>query len=266
MYPQLFARAFYEGLREAGEDQIVNLLRCAWAGSQRYGALVWSGDVHSTFTDLRRQLTVGIHMGLAGIPWFTTDIGGFHDGDVTDPAFHELLVRWFQFGTFCPVMRLHGLRQPFERVTAADGTPRLFSGADNELWSYGEEVYGILEPLVHLREAMRPYLREVMAEAHTDGQPVMRALFHEFPDDATSWEIDDQFLLGPSVLVAPVTSAGVTSRSVYLPPGAVWSRLSDGTRHDGGRWLEVPAPLASVPVFLRDGALGELIGALPAPT
>lgn len=264
VYPQLFARAFHEGLREEGESEIVNLIRCAWAGSQRYGALVWSGDIHSTFTDLRRQLVAGIHMGLAGIPWFTTDIGGFHHGDIADPAFHELLVRWFQFGTFCPVMRLHGDRRPFEDVTATDGTARFRSGAGNELWSFGDEVFALLEPLVHLREAMRPYVRRVMAEAHTGGQPVMRALFHEFPGDARCWRIDDQFLFGPSILVAPVMTAGATSRSVYLPPGATWTRLTDGATHDGGQWLEVGAPLAGVPVFLRDGALEELIGALGA--
>ncbi|MBC7550471.1 MAG: family 31 glucosidase, partial [Cellulomonas sp.] len=91
LYPQMFARAFYEGQRAAGQDEVVNLVRCAWAGSQRYGALVWSGDIHSTFEDYRRQITAGIHMGVAGIPWFTTDIGGFHDGDLTDPGFRELL-------------------------------------------------------------------------------------------------------------------------------------------------------------------------------
>src|SRR5699024_733021 len=99
VYPQAFSRAVFEGQRDAGEADVVNLVRCAWAGSQRYGALVWSGDVSSTFQDLACQVTAGIHMGVAGIPWFTTDIGGFHRGDVTDPDFHELLVRWFQFGT-----------------------------------------------------------------------------------------------------------------------------------------------------------------------
>src|SRR5450830_129479 len=116
LYPQAFARAFYEGQVDAGQENVVNLLRCAWAGSQRYGALVWSGDIHSTWADFRRQITAGIHMGVAGIPWFTTDIGGFHDGDITDPDFHELLIRWFQFATFCPVMRIHGDRKPTEDV------------------------------------------------------------------------------------------------------------------------------------------------------
>jgi len=260
VYPQHFARALHEGQVAAGETEVVNLLRCAWAGSQRYGALAWSGDISSTFEDLRRQITAGLHMGVAGIPWFTTDIGGFHRGDSRDPAFHELLVRWFQLGTFCPVMRLHGDRLPYEEVAAADGSRRLRSGGPNELWSFGEEVYEVLAGYVHLREALRPYVRDVMRQAHEDGQPVMRTLFHEFPDDEASWTVDDQFLLGPDLLVAPVTVAGARSRSVHLPAGARWTDLRTGDVHEGGRRVELDAPLAEIPVLARDGALAHLVG------
>jgi alpha-D-xyloside xylohydrolase len=260
IYPQMFARAFYEGQRAAGQEEIVNLLRCAWAGSQRYGALVWSGDIHSTFEDFRRQITAGIHMGVAGIPWFTTDIGGFHNGDVNDPAFRELLVRWFQFGTFCPVMRLHGDRKPSEPVSAQDDSPRLASGAGNELWSFGEDVYEILASYVHLRETMRPYTRELMAQAHTSGQPVMRGMFHEFPAEAECWDLDDQYMYGPDLLVAPVVVAGSTSREVFLPAGASWTNLHTGAILDGGCRVEVDAPLGVIPVFARDGSHPELVG------
>lgn len=260
LYPQLFARAFHDGLQAAGTEQVVNLVRCAWAGSQRYGALVWSGDIHSTFESLQRQITAGIHMGVAGIPWFTTDIGGFHQGDATDPAFHELLIRWFQFGAFCPVMRLHGDRLPYEDVTAADGSRRLRSGGPNELWSYGEAVYEVLARYVHLREALRPYTRTVMAQAHTDGQPVLRGLFHEFPHDAASWDARDEYLYGPDLLVAPVVHAGATQREVYLPAGARWTSLTTGEVHDGGQTVTVDAPLSVIPVFARDSALPELVG------
>ncbi len=260
IYPQMFARAFYEGQRAAGQEEIVNLLRCAWAGSQRYGALVWSGDIHSTFEDFRRQITAGIHMGVAGIPWFTTDIGGFHNGDVNDPAFRELLVRWFQFGTFCPVMRLHGDRKPSEPVSAQDDSPRLASGAGNELWSFGEDVYEILASYVHLRETMRPYTRELMAQAHTSGQPVMRGMFHEFPAEAECWDLDDQYMYGTDLLVAPVVVAGSTSREVFLPAGASWTNLHTGAILDGGCRVEVDAPLGVIPVFARDGSHPELVG------
>jgi alpha-D-xyloside xylohydrolase len=261
LYPQHFARAFYEGQMAAGQTEIVNLVRCAWAGSQRYGALVWSGDIHSTFDDLRRQITAGIHMGAAGIPWFTTDIGGFHDGGVEDPDFHDLLIRWFQFGTFCPVMRMHGFRVPHGPVAGRDGLPRVATGAENELWSYGEEVYEILAGFVRLRESLRPYLRRVMAEAHESGQPAMRGLFHEFPDDATCWDVADQYLLGAELLVAPVVEPHATDRRVYLPHGAEWTHAWTGQAHAGGQWIDVAAPRAEIPVFIRDTG-AELAGLL----
>ena len=260
LYPQGFSRAFWEGQTADGETEVVNLVRCAWAGSQRYGALVWSGDIHSDFPTLRRQLVAGLHMGVAGIPWFTTDIGGFGGGRTDDPAFHELLVRWFQLGTFLPVMRLHGDRLPAHEVRAADGSLRLASGAGNELWSFGDEVYEVLARYVHLREALRDYTRDLMRAAHTDGQPVMRALFHEFPDDAAAWQVADQFCYGPDLLVAPVMEAGATSRRVYLPPGATWTCLRTGTVPPGGAWVEAEAPLSVIPVYARDGALADLVG------
>jgi alpha-D-xyloside xylohydrolase len=260
LYPRAFAQAFYEGQLDAGQSEIVNLLRCAWAGSQRYGALVWSGDIQSTFTDLRRQITAGIHMGVAGIPWFTTDIGGFHDGHIEDPAFHELLIRWFQFATFCPVMRMHGDRKPVEPITAADGSRRLASGAANELWSFGPEVYEILAGFVHLREVLRPYSRALMTAAHEHGQPVMRGMFYEFPADSTCWDVADQYMYGPDLLVAPVVQSGATSRDVYLPSGATWTDLGSGKVLDGGRWVTVEAPIETIPVLSRDGRRIELNG------
>jgi len=264
IYPQAFSQAFYEGQQAAGQEDIVNLVRCAWAGSQRYGALAWSGDIHSTWAAMRRQITAAIHMGVAGIPWFTTDIGGFHDGRIGDPEFRELLVRWFQFGTFCPVMRMHGDRRPVEKITAADGSRRLESGAPNELWSFGDDVYPILESYVHLREDLRPYTREVMRAAHTDGQPVLRGMFHDFPDDDRCWEIGDQFMFGPDLLVAPVVRSGARTRAVYLPRGAQWTHLHDGSTHEGGQQIVVDAPLNVIPVFARDDSHSELAGRIGA--
>lgn len=265
LYPQAFARAFYEGQVAAGQDGVVNLLRCAWAGSQRYGALVWSGDIHSTWESFRAQITAGIHMGVAGIPWFTTDIGGFHAGDVTSPAFHELLVRWFQFGAFCPVMRMHGDRRPAAAVVGADGVERCFTGAANELWSFGEDVYEILAAYTHLRETLRPYTRAVMADAHEHGQPVMRGMFHEFPGDETCWDLADQYMFGPDLLVAPVLEAGARRRRVYLPAGATWVETVSGVEHAGGQWVEADAPLDVIPVFARDGSHPELVGRRATP-
>lgn len=262
IYPREYARLFYEGQKANGQDDIVNLIRCAWAGSQRYGALVWSGDIMSTYEDFRKQICAGIHMGLSGIPWWTTDIGGFHGGVTEDPDFRELLVRWFQFGTFCPVMRIHGCRQPGKQIVNQAGEVREQTGADNEIWSFGEEAYPILVKFIQLREKMRDYTRSLMQEAHEKGSPVMRALFYEFPKDTVCWDITDEYLFGSDILVAPVCHPHQSSRSVYLPEGASWTDANTGKTYQGGQTLEVDAPLATLPVFLRDGRQDWMVGLL----
>ena len=262
LYPQLYARGFYEGQVAAGQTDPVNLVRCAWAGSQRYGALVWSGDIHSTWEDFRAQITAGLHMGIAGIPWWTTDIGGFYGGDPDDEGFRELLVRWFQWGTFCPVMRLHGYRLPETPITHADGRPNCPTGGDNEVWSYGEEVYEILSTYLQLRERMRPYVRELMGQAHEHGDPVIRPMFYGYPEDERSWMVDDQFLFGPDLLVAPVVQPGARQREVHLAAGATWTELHSGRTFDGGQTVTVDAPLAVIPVFARGDTQRELLGAI----
>ena len=208
-YPKMFARAFYEGMQAEGQENIVNLLRCVWVGSQKYGALVWSGDMDSSFRALREQLPAGLNMGLAGIPWWTTDIGGFLGGNPDDPDFRECLVRWFQFGTFSPVMRLHGERVPHRKpLSEQRGGGQFFSGADNDIWNFGKENTPILEKYIFLRETMRPYTRLLMQQAHEAGTPVMRTLFYMYPDDPTAWEIQDEYLFGGDVLVAPILFEG----------------------------------------------------------
>ncbi len=261
VYPQRFSRGFYEGMKAEGEDKIVNLVRCAWAGSQRYGALVWSGDVHSTYEDFRRQICAGLHMGIAGIPWWTTDIGGFINGNIYEDDFKELLVRWFQYGAFSPVMRLHGDRDPHnERVFRKDGTEMLWTGADNEIWSFGEKVCEILEKYIRLREKMRPYIRTLMEEAHEKGSPVMRTLFYEFPQDSACWDVQDQYMFGSDILVAPVVYEHASQRDVYLPAGASWTNMHTGETFQGGQTVSVDAPLDVIPAFLRDGSHEDLIG------
>ena len=248
IYPQMYTRLFYEGLMNAGHSDIVNLVRCAWAGSQRYGALVWSGDVASTWTAFRRQICAGINMGMAGIAWWTTDIGGFHSGDVRDPKFRELLVRWFEWGTFCPVMRLHGARNPHIDHVNSRGEAILNEGAPNEVWSYGPELEDIFVRYIRLREKMRPYVRELMKEAHEKGTTVIRAMFYEFPEDEKCWELKSQYMFGDKYLVAPILNAGQREREVYLPAGS-WKDFRDGKSYEGGRVVCVQAPIDSIPVF-----------------
>ncbi|HIX29355.1 MAG TPA: glycoside hydrolase family 31 protein [Candidatus Blautia stercoravium] len=261
LYPQAYAKTFYEGQRMEGQEKVVNLLRCAWAGSQRYGALVWSGDIHSDWETLRRQLCAGLHMGIAGIPWWTTDIGGFSGGNPKEEGFRQLLVRWFEWGTFCPVMRLHGDRNCEDRhVYRKDGSEALFTGGENEIWSFGEENEKILKKYILFREAMRPYVRVLMEEAHRFGRPVMRPMFYEFPQEEICWELKEQYMFGSDMLVAPVLYENAVSREVYLPKGASWTMVSSGQVWEGGQTVTVDAPLEEIPVFLRDGRRAELIG------
>ena len=252
IYPVEYARTFYEGMEKEGQENIVNLLRCAWAGSQKYGALVWSGDIASSFSSMRNQLAAGLNMGMAGIPWWTTDIGGFHGGDPDDPAFRELFVRWFQWGTFCPVMRLHGDREPRQPQFGTTGGAACCSGAANEVWSYGEEVYEICVKYMRMREEMREYTRELMRETHETGAPVMRTLFYEFPEDRTCWEVEDEYMYGSRYLVAPVLEAGAKNRRVYLRAGTAWELQETGDTYEGGAWIDIPVTIETMPVFIRE--------------
>jgi alpha-D-xyloside xylohydrolase len=249
IYPLEHVRGLYEHMVAEGETEIISLVRSAWAGSQRYGALLWSGDVPATFAALRVQIRAGLSAGLSGIPWWTTDIGGFHGGDPADPAYQELMVRWFQYGVFCPVLRMHGHREPRGRFGASH------SGGPNELWSFGAKTYSILVDQLQLRERLRPYLAEQMQTASTRGLPPMRPLFVDFPADPHTWRVEDEFLLGPDLLVAPVTIAAASQREVYLPDGTDWIDLATGDRHTGGTTLTVAVALEDIPVFSRAGSM-----------
>ena len=251
IYPVVYAKTFYDGMTQAGQEKILNLLRCAWAGSQRYGALVWSGDIDTTFTSLREQFASGLNMAMSGIPWWTTDIGGFDGGEQDDPEYRELLIRWFQFGAFCPVFRLHGYRmnrEPSSNPAKAD------TGGPNEVWSYGEQAYEILTGHIFMRERLRPYITQLMRAAHEQGDPVMRPVFYDFPQDTSAWNVEDQFMFGPDIMIAMVMELGMRKREVYLPAGARWTNAHTGEEFEGGQTVMADAPLSHLPVFLRNGA------------
>lgn len=252
MYPQWFSRTFYDEMCK--EDKCpVNLLRSAWAGSQKYGNVVWSGDVPSTFESFEDQIVAGLNMGLAGIPWWTTDIGGFMTDDVNDPEFKELLVRWFQFAVFSPVLRMHGDRGPYN-IEPLDNRERgggyLKTGQPNELWSYGKETYDILRKYLNIRYELKDYIKGLFDEAAADGSPLIRTMFYEFPDDLNCREIKNQYMFGDKYLVAPIVRYKEYERSVYLPSldFGHW-KLSGGDIYEGGQYVTVKAPIDSMPVF-----------------
>ncbi|MGD0610329.1 MAG: glycoside hydrolase family 31 protein [Anaerolineales bacterium] len=245
IYPLQHVQAFYEGMKTEGEQEILFLCRSAWAGSQRFGAAVWSGDVQSTFAALHAQVKAGLNMSMSGIPWWTHDIGGFRGGDPGSPSFRELVVRWFQFGTFCPIFRLHGHRLP---ETA------YFNGGPNEVWSFGEEAYQILKQYLFMRERLRPYIMEQMRQAHETGIPPMRPLFVDFPSDVECYRVEDEYMFGPDLLVAPVLEEGARSRKVYLPADRSWKDAWGDEVYTGGQWIPVEAPLEHIPLFILGNA------------
>lgn len=255
IYPVGYAKGFYEGLKTEGEKEILSLVRCAWAGSQKYGVLTWSGDIHSSFRSMREQLQAGLSMSMAGIPWWTSDIGGFLGGNIQDPGFQELLVRWFAWGAFCPVFRMHGERSPWHEREQEfrNGVRQLTSGQDNEVWSFGEDNYQILTKYLFVRERLRPYIRDCMREASLSGAPVMRPLFYDFPKDKACWIVEDSYMLGPDLLVSPVMESGAKEREVYLPAGSQWTDAYTKKVYEGGQRVTVPAPLDIIPVMIRDG-------------
>ena len=218
----MFSRAFYDEMKDAGRGPVVNLLRCAWAGSQKYGNVVWSGDVPSTFEAFEDQLQCGLNMGLAGIPWWTTDVGGFMTDDVNDPDFQQLLIRWYQFAVYSAVLRMHGDRGPYN-IPPLDtrdwGGGYLHTGQPNELWSYGEKNYAIMKKYYDIRISLHDYIKKLYDEASENGSPLIRTMFYEFPEDAACWELKDQYMFGEKYLVAPIFHLNQFEREVYLPAG-----------------------------------------------
>jgi len=253
IYPQLYSRVFYDNMKALGNDEIVNLLRCAWAGSQKYGNVVWSGDVPSTFEALYDQLQAGLNMGLAGIPWWTTDVGGFMTDDVNDPDFRQLLIRWYEFAVYSAVLRMHGDRGPYNIPPLDDrdwGGGYLHTGQPNELWSYGEENYRIMRKYLDIRWGMHDYIKGLYREASENGSPLIRTMFYEFPEDGKCWELQDQYMFGDRYLVAPILRLNQFERDVYLPAGN-WRDTRDGKEYQGGQVIHTMAPIDSIPVFER---------------
>ena len=232
-YPVAHQKNVYDGLRAAGEHEVVTICRSSWAGSQRYGAAPAAHDIQSSFAHLREYLMAGLNLAMAGIPWGAAEIGGFVTPQAQDEEFRELVVRWYQYGVFTPIFRTHGHR------------------ANNEPWSIGGGTYRHIRAAIMLRERLRPYVMAQMKVAAERGIPPMRPLFFDFQDDARAARVEDQFLFGPDLLVAPIVEYRARQRRVYLPAGAEWLDAAGGGRYEGGVTIDAPAPLERIPVFVR---------------
>ena len=248
IYPYYYSKMAYDGFMKMGETPVI-LTRAAYLGSQKFGSLVWSGDIPSTFESLSQQVKAGLNMSVCGIPWWNTDIGGFWGGDTQSEEFRELIVRWFQYGVFCPVMRVHGNRCRHGEKKRDVKEP---SGDPNEIWSFGEENFKILKDLVLLRERLRPYIEKHMAIASEKGYPVMRPMFFDFPEDENCYSLGEQYMFGDDIIFAPVVNRGQAKKEVYLPEGK-W--IFTNTKEEFGPGMHtVDVPVSEFAAFVRKGA------------
>ena len=246
LYSYYYSKMAYDGFKAMGRDDIITLTRCAYLGSQKFGSLVWSGDIESTFESLECQVKAGLNMAMCGIPWWNTDIGGFYGGDTTTDYFRELIVRWFQYGLFSPVMRLHGTRHRHFEPTPNIKEP---SGDPNEIWSFGEENFEILKDLVLLRERLKPYIKKLTDTASEKGYPIMRPMFFEYPDDEVCYSLGGQYMFGDDIIFAPITKQGQTVKEVYIPDGE-WILTKDKTRYTKGTY-EISAQINEFIALVR---------------
>jgi alpha-glucosidase/alpha-D-xyloside xylohydrolase len=264
IYPLFHTASVYDGFRRDFGDsrRVMILARAAYLGAQSNGTVFWSSDIYSTWDMLKRSIPAGLDFTASGMPYWDTDIGGFFSPNIY-PDYHaahkplidgsdaaqniinyedypELFVRWFQWGTFQPVMRVHGERM------------------HNEVWAYGKQAEPILEKYLSLRYQLMPYIYSLGYNSYRTGAPFMRALFMDFPGDPKVAKIPDEYMFGPAFLVAPATEQGATSRSVYLPAGCDWYNFWTNERIKGGQTIAAAAPIDEIPLFVRAGSIVPL--------
>src|SRR5579864_874315 len=243
IFPFMHTSGVQEHWRATTDQKRVFLLtRSAFLGQQRVGATVWSGDVYSSYWGLSHQVAAGLNFALSGYPYWTTDVGGYwlqHDQTPSDPVYEELYTRWFEFGVFCPIFRTHGHRD------------------HNELWTY-DKVEPILLNYDKLRYRLMPYIYSLAWRVTSQDYTIQRPLVMDWRTDPRTWNIGDQFMFGPAILVNPVLKQEATHRTVYLPDAPVWYDFWSGGSVKGGQEVEAEAPLDRIPLFVRAGSIVPL--------
>jgi len=247
-YSLMNSKAVYEGQREANPNQRVFILtRSGFAGQQRYAATTWSGDIASRWEDLSNQISAGLNFSLSGLPYWTTDIGGFaveqryeHPDSANLAEWRELMTRWFQFGTFCPLFRVHG-QYPYREMfnVAPENHP----------------AYQTMLAYDKLRYRLMPYIYSLTGMVTQNDYTIMRALVMDFGTDKNVFAIGDQFMFGPALLINPVTEYKARSRNIYLPEGIGWYDLKSGKYFEGGQIIDADAPYTEIPVFVKEGSI-----------
>ena len=239
LFPLFDTGAVYNGQRSASDQKRVFILsRSAFSGEQRNSVTAWSGDINSDWFSFRRQVPAGLNFMLSGMPYWTTDIGGFVFARTDNPQYRELFVRWFEYGSFCPIFRVHGTRSPDE----------------NELWSYGPDAQKILVSYDRLRYRLLPYIYSLAWKTTSEAYTPMRPLVMDFRGDERTKDIGDQYMYGPAFLVTPITEPGATTRHLYLPQGR-WYDFWTGESVEGGKSIDAAAPLDRMPLYVRAGAI-----------
>ena len=240
-YPLFVSKAVYEGQRITNPEKRVTILtRSAFLGQQRYGTINWSGDIGWDWDAYKRQIVAGLNYNLTGMPYWTTDIGGFFrpgSTQYTDENYHEILTRWFQWSVFNPIFRMHGYQ------------------TETEPWKYGEKVENNMRDMMNLRYQLLPYIYSEAWQISKNNSTLMRPMIMDFNYDATAVGEGYQYMFGKSFLVAPVTSAGVKNWDVYLPKDVQWYDFWTGERFKGGQKIATPAPLNKIPLFIKEGSI-----------
>ncbi len=242
VFPLMHTGNIYTHWRESTDKKRLFILtRSGFAGDQRYAATTWSGDVFSTFHAFTRQVPAGLNFALSGMPYWTTDIAGYgppYARDTHDPSYQELYARWYEFGVFCPIFRTHGHR----------------ANEENEVFSYGN-VTPILVSYDKLRYRMLPYIYSLAWKVTSDDATIMRPLVMDWRTNEKVWNIGDEFMFGPSILVSPVTLEGAKERDIYLPPAPRWYDFWTGKETQGDQRLDAAAPLDRIPLYVKAGSI-----------
>lgn len=247
VYSLVVSKTMYEGRRkEYPKERVFNLTRSAYAGQQRYGAASWSGDVAGTWEQFAEQIPAGLNFTMAGVPYWTHDIGGFfrdskslnpiYDSQYSNQEYIELLTRWFQFGTFSPIFRIHGYV------------------SETEIWRYGQEFEDMARKFIDLRYQLMPYIYSEAWKVTNESQLLMSPLAYYYPNDKNTWAIKDQLFFGESMMVSLVTEYKERSKVVYLPQGS-WYNFWTNEKVLGGKKVKVDAALNSTPIFVKAGSI-----------
>ncbi len=240
-YPLFVSRAVYEGQRETTSSKRVCILtRSAFLGQQRYGTINWSGDIDGTWDSFRRQIVAGLDYTITGMPYWTTDIGGFFrpgNAQYTDKDYQELLIRWYQWGAFNPIFRIHGYQ------------------SKTEPWNYDKQVQADMLKMLHLRYRLLPYIYSNAWQITKNGSTIMRPLVMDFKNDTSALNRSFEYMFGKAILVAPVTGPGVNESNVYLPEPASWYNFWTGLQYEGGQTVTTEAPLDQIPLYVKAGSI-----------